>query len=110
MHDVIIIGAGPAGLSAAVWCDEMGLDTLVIEREREVGGQLLRVYNPVGDYLGVEASDGRELRERFAAQVEDKDFDLWTEAEIESIDLRAKRVRLASGEEVQAGALLLANA
>ena len=108
MHDVIIIGAGPAGLSAALWCDELGLDTLVVEREAEVGGQLLRVYNPVENYLGVEAKDGRELRDRFAAQVEDKDFDLWTGAEIESIDLRAKRVRLLSGEELQAVALVLA--
>ena len=55
MHDVIIIGAGPAGLSAALWCDELGLDTLVIEREREVGGQLLRVYNPINNYLGAQA-------------------------------------------------------
>src|SRR5205085_2931716 len=108
MHDVIIIGAGPAGLSAALWCDELGLDTLVIEREAEVGGQLLRVYNPVENYLGFEAADGRELRDRFAAQVEDKDFDLWTGAEIESVDLRAKRVRLLSGEELQSVALILA--
>src|SRR5438067_8187470 len=108
MRDVIIIGAGPAGLSAARWCDELGLDTLVIEREREVGGQLLRVYNPVANYLGFEAADGRELRDRFAAQVEEKDFDLWTGAEIEGVDLRAKRVRLRSGEELQSVALVLA--
>jgi thioredoxin reductase (NADPH) len=108
MHDVIIIGAGPAGLSAALWCDELGLDTLVIERAAEVGGQLLRVYNPIRNHLGVEAADGRELRDRFAAQVEDKDFDLWTEAEVESADLRAKRVRLRSGEELRAVALVLA--
>ena len=66
MHDIIIIGAGAAGLSAALWCDELGLDTLLIERGAEVGGQLLRVYNPIGNYLGVEAKDGRELRDRFA--------------------------------------------
>jgi len=108
MHDVIIIGAGPAGLSAALWCDELGLDTLVIEREREVGGQLLRVYNPIKNYPGVEAEDGRALRDIFAAQVEDKDFDLWTEAEVESVDLRAKRLRLRSGEELQAIALVIA--
>ena len=108
MHDVIIIGAGPAGLSAALWCDELGLDTLVIEREAETGGQLLRVYNPIENYLGARADSGRELRDVFAAQVEDKEFDLWTEAEIESVDLRAKRVRLRSGEELQSIALIIA--
>src|SRR5437588_8829342 len=108
MHDVIIIGAGPAGLSAALWCDELGLDTLVIECEREVGGQLLNVYNPIKNYPGVETKDGRELRDRLAAQVEDKDFDLWTEAEVESVDLRAKRVRLRSGEELQSIAIIIA--
>jgi thioredoxin reductase (NADPH) len=108
MHDVIIIGAGPAGLSAALWCDELGLDTLVIEREAETGGQLLRVYNPIENYLGARADSGRELRDIFAAQVEDKEFDLWTEAEIESVDLRAKRVRLRSGEELQSIAIIIA--
>lgn len=108
MHDVIIIGAGPAGLSAALWCDELGLDTLVIEQGTEVGGQLLRVYNPIENYLGVSASNGRELRDVFAAQVEEKEFDLWTEAEIESVDLRSKRVQLRSGEELQTIALIIA--
>jgi thioredoxin reductase (NADPH) len=108
MHDVIIIGAGPAGLSAALWCDELGLDTLVVEREAETGGQLLRVHNPVENYLGARAANGRALRDLFAAQVEDKEFDLWTQAEIESVDLRAKRIRLRSGEELQSIAVVIA--
>ena len=108
MHDVIIIGAGPAGLSAALWCDELGLDTLVLERESEVGGQLLRVHNRVENYLGVEASNGRELRDIFAAQADAREFDLWTQAEIEEVDLRAKRVRLLSGEELQSIAIVIA--
>jgi thioredoxin reductase (NADPH) len=108
MHDVIIIGAGPAGLSAAMWCDELGLDALVLEREGEVGGQLLWVYNPVKNHLGVEADDGRELREMFAAQVSDREFDVWTQVELEGVDLRAKRVRLRSGEELRSIALVIA--
>ena len=108
MHDVIIIGAGAAGLSAALWCDELGLDALVLEQAAEVGGQLLRVYNRVGNHLGVEAEDGRALRDRFAAQVEEKGFDLWTEVEIESVDLRAKVVRLRSGEELRSIGLIIA--
>jgi flavin-dependent dehydrogenase len=38
MHDVIIIGAGPAGLSTAFWCDELGLDTLVLEQAEQSAG------------------------------------------------------------------------
>ncbi|HWS99383.1 MAG TPA: FAD-dependent oxidoreductase [Pyrinomonadaceae bacterium] len=108
MLDVIIIGAGPAGLSAALWCDELGLDTLVLEAGAEVGGQLLSVHNAIENYLGARAANGRELRDRFASQVEGAEFDLWTEVEIESVDLRARRVALRSGEELQSISLILA--
>ncbi|CAN5329246.1 thioredoxin-disulfide reductase [soil metagenome] len=109
MYDVIIIGAGPAGLSAALWCDELGLDALVLEQAAEVGGQLLWVHNPVNNYLGRTAANGRELCDHFAAQVADAGFDLWTGIEIESVDLKAKRVRLRSGEELPAISLILAS-
>lgn len=108
MHDVIIIGAGPAGLSAALWCDDLGLDALVLEQSAEIGGQLLSVHNPVENYLGARASNGRELRDRFAAQVEDSEFDLWTEVEIESVDLAAKRIQLRSGEDLRAISIIIA--
>ena len=108
MLDVIIIGAGAAGLSAALWCDELGLDALVLEASSEIGGQLLRVYNPINNYLGVQATDGRALRDLFAAQIEAAEFDLWTETEIERVDLTAKRVLVRSGEELQAICLIIA--
>jgi thioredoxin reductase (NADPH) len=108
MHDVLIIGAGPAGLSAARWCDELGLDTLVLEQNEEVGGQLLSVHNPIENYLGVRAANGRELRDRFVEQTKDCDFDLWTEVEIARVDLKAKRVALRSGEDLQAIAIMIA--
>jgi thioredoxin reductase (NADPH) len=108
MHDVIIIGAGPAGLSAALWCDELGLDTLVIEQQAETGGQLLWIYNPIKNYLGAQTLNGRELRDLFAGQVADAEFDLWTEAEIESVDLRARRLSLRSGEQLQSISIIIA--
>jgi thioredoxin reductase (NADPH) len=108
MHDVLIIGAGPAGLSAARWCDELGLDTLVLEQAEEVGGQLRSVHNPIENYLGVHAKNGRELRDLFAEQTKDCDFDLWTSVQIDTIDLKAKRVTLKSGEELQSIAVIIA--
>jgi thioredoxin reductase (NADPH) len=108
MYDVIIIGAGAAGLAAALWCDELGLDTLVLEQASEIGGQLLSVYNPIENYLGVRVRDGRELRDLFAEQVKDAEFDLWTDVEIETVNLSAKRVLLRSGEELKAIGIIIA--
>jgi thioredoxin reductase (NADPH) len=108
MHDVIIIGAGPAGLSTAFWCDDLGLDTLVLEQAERIGGQLHRVYNPIENYLGLKAANGAELLEYFTRDVDSADFDLWTGASIKSLDLRAKRLELQSGEKLQAIAIVLA--
>jgi len=108
MHDVIIIGAGPAGLSTAFWCDELGLDALVLEQSEAIGGQLYRVYNPINNYLGLKARNGEELLERFTAEVDSADFDLWTQTSISSVDLKARRVSLASGEDLQSIALVIA--
>ena len=108
MHDVVIIGAGPAGLSAARWCDELGLNTLVLEQAEEIGGQLLSVHNAVENYLGVRAANGRQLRDLFAEETNDCEFDLWTNVELDSVNLKAKRITLKSGEELQSIALIIA--
>jgi thioredoxin reductase (NADPH) len=108
MHDVIIIGAGPAGLSAALWCDELGLDTIVLEQNEHSGGQLHSIYGAVENYPGLRANNGSEFFERFSERVGDAEFDLWTNVEIESVDLKAKRVRLRSGEELQSISIIIA--
>jgi thioredoxin reductase (NADPH) len=109
MHDVIIIGAGPAGLSTAFWCDELGLDTLVLEQADRIGGQLHRVYNPIENYLGVKARNGEEFLDLFAKDAESAEFDLWTQVAITSVDLKAKRILLASGETLQSIAIVIAS-
>jgi thioredoxin reductase (NADPH) len=101
MHDVIIIGAGPAGISAALWCDELGLDTLVLEQADKIGGQLNSIYGPIDNYPGVYARNGQEFLEKFFERVKDADFDLWTNVEIGKVDLKSKRVDLRSGESLQ---------
>ena len=108
MHDVIIIGAGPAGLSTAFWCDELGLDTLVLEQAEHIGGQLHRVYNPIENYLGLKTRNGQDLLELFAKDVDEAEFDLWTGTNITSIDLKAHRISLQSGENLQSIAIVVA--
>ncbi|HZE69801.1 MAG TPA: FAD-dependent oxidoreductase [Pyrinomonadaceae bacterium] len=109
MHDVIIIGAGPAGLAAGLWCDELGLDTLVLEKGESPGGQLLHVYNPIKNYPGLSAANGSEFFEQaFSSKIDEAEFDLWTGVEIESLNLRAKRISLRSGEQLQAIAMIIA--
>jgi thioredoxin reductase (NADPH) len=108
MHDVIIIGAGPAGLSTAFWCDELGLDTLVLEQAEQVGGQLHRVYNPIENYLGLKARNGPELLAHFTQDLDAAEFDLWTQVDIESVDVKARRISLRSGEELQTIAIVIA--
>ncbi|MED1204125.1 NAD(P)/FAD-dependent oxidoreductase [Heyndrickxia acidicola] len=60
--DVVIIGGGPAGISAAIWCQRLGIQHLLIEKKGELGGQLLNIHNEIIDYPGVQAANGRELQ------------------------------------------------
>jgi thioredoxin reductase (NADPH) len=108
MHDVIIIGAGPAGFAAAMWCDELGLDALVLEQNEQTGGQLHSIYGAIENYPGVRANNGREFFERFSEHAAAAEFDLWTNVEIETVDLKAKRIHLRSGEELQSITIILA--
>lgn len=66
IYDVIIIGAGPAGLSAALYASRGGLKTLVIEKLAH-GGQAVRTYE-VDNYLGFDNSpSGMELAEKMSS-------------------------------------------
>ena len=64
MYDMIIIGSGPAGLSAAIYGRRAGLDLLVIEKNAMSGGQVLNTYE-VDNYLGMPGMDGFEMGKAF---------------------------------------------
>ncbi|MFN2529942.1 MAG: NAD(P)/FAD-dependent oxidoreductase [Pyrinomonadaceae bacterium] len=108
MHDVVIIGGGPAGLSAALWCDDLGLDTLLLESDSKTGGQLHRIHNPILNYIGLRAANGLEIFEKFSEVITSADFDVWTNAQIDTVDCSSKRVSLSSGEQLQSIALIIA--
>ena len=60
IYDVVIIGSGPAGLSAAVYAQRAQLDTVVIEKNMMSGGQILNTYE-VDNYPGLPGISGFDL-------------------------------------------------
>jgi thioredoxin reductase (NADPH) len=106
--DVIIIGAGPAGLSAATWCVELGLDTIIFEKEAEPGGQLLRIFNPVTNYLGLETANGSDLRDHFLRTFESRKPVTRLSAEIAEIDSVARSIVTTGGDRLTARSLIIA--
>ena len=87
IHDMIIIGGGPAGYSAALYAARAGLKTIVLEK-LSAGGQMA-LTDVIDNYPGfAEGIDGFELGERMQRSAER--FGAVTElAEVHKIDLRA---------------------
>ncbi len=108
-YDVVVLGAGPAGLAASVFCAAEGVDCLVIEKG-EIGG-LASTSPRIENYLGFPAGiAGADLTRRARDQA------MRLGAEILSLH-SAKRVRvdgshrvieLADGSEITAHAVLIA--
>ena len=64
IYDLIIIGSGPAGLSAAVYGMRAGLKLLVVEKNPMSGGQVLNTYE-VDNYLGMPGFNGFDMGMKF---------------------------------------------
>ncbi|TKI54712.1 NAD(P)/FAD-dependent oxidoreductase [Brevibacillus antibioticus] len=58
---VLIAGGGIAGLSAAIWCQRLGLSCLLIEKTDRLGGQLHHIYNEITDFPPLVYDQGASL-------------------------------------------------
>ncbi|MTK09029.1 MAG: FAD-dependent oxidoreductase [Hungatella sp.] len=83
-YDVIIVGAGPAGLSAAIYAARARFKVLVLEKEK-IGGQIT-ITSEIVNYPGIEKIDGTELTEKMRAQAQSfgAEFQI---AKVEDFDL-----------------------
>lgn len=105
MHDLVIIGAGPAGLTAALYAGRSRLKTVVLEK-MVVGGRILlseTIENFPGFPGGVSTQD---LMKRMQEQVKELDVQIKTE-EIVDIDCKAMSVE-AAADSYQAKAIIIA--
>lgn len=69
MSKCIVIGAGPGGMSAAIYLKRAGIDVILIEK-MVPGGEMLKT-NKIENYLGFDSIDGGELALRMSSQVKD---------------------------------------
>lgn len=107
MYDLIIIGSGPAGLSAAVYGSRAGLKLLVLEKNSMSGGQILNTYE-VDNYLGMPGTDGFDMGMQFRAHA-DKFGVTFKTAKVLSIeDTGEKKLVHTRKEDYETKAVLLA--
>ncbi len=106
-YDTVIVGAGPAGLAAAVYGASEGLGTMVVEREAPGGqaGTSSRIENYLGFPSGV---SGDELASRALQQARRLGAEILVTRSIERIDARNRHVHLDGGDVLRARTIILA--
>lgn len=109
LYDVIVVGGGPAGLTAALYLARARYRVLVIEKET-FGGQIT-ITSEVVNYPGVARTDGKKLTETMREQAESFGAEFML-AEVEKLDLEGdiKKVETSRGERSAFGILLATGA
>ena len=109
LYDLVILGAGPAGISAAIYAARARLNTIWLEKRYAQGGQIIDTYE-VDNYPGMPGVNGLELGEAMAAHAEKLGLEPKTEGVLSIIkedgnyllktkknEYRARTVIIASG-------------
>ena len=107
LYDVIILGAGPAGLSAAIYAARKVLKTLVISGN--IGGQVTWTYD-IDNYLGFSQVNAQDLIRKFREHVEKYGVETIIGQEVISADItgRIKRVTTKDGRSFYGKTLIIA--
>ncbi|WP_020527905.1 response regulator [Flexithrix dorotheae] len=108
LYDVVIIGAGPAGLAAAVYGGSEGLNTLLIEK-RAPGGQA-GTSSRIENYLGFpKGLSGADLSRRAVAQATRFGVEFLSPQEVNTIDVQDnyKIIQLVNGKKINTKSIII---
>lgn len=105
--DLIILGAGPAGLSAAVVAEVLKLRSITLDAGNEPGGQLLRNPAAIRDCAGIDSPSGMTLASKLHEHLTRLGGEVKTGRRVTRVDAARGEVE-ASGELLRARFLLLA--
>lgn len=106
-YDAIVIGAGPAGLTAGIYLSRARIKTLIIN-EGTVGGQMILTHE-IANYPGVENISGYQLANIMKKQAKTFGCDIKSNINIEDLDLKGdiKKVVLSDGSFFTSEAVIL---
>ena len=108
IYDLVIIGSGPAGMSAAIYAQRAMLDFIVIEKEYMPGGQVVQTYE-VDNYPGIPKTNGMDLGMKFSEHAKELGVESIT-AEVKEInaDNEIKEIILKNGDILKTKTIILA--
>lgn len=109
MYDLIIIGGGPAGLSAAVYAKRAMLNVAVIEKGFSTGGQIINTYE-VDNYLGLPGINGFDLAEKFKQHADKFEVE-FIDDEVVKLEPKGeiKNLVLESGKNIETKTVIIAS-
>ena len=97
IYDLLVIGAGPAGLSTGIYAGRAKLNTLIIEKA-EFGGQVNKTYD-ISNYPGARNSNGPKLMEEMRKQAEDFGVNFMSAEVLEvALEVDVKTLKTDRGE------------
>ncbi|MBM7624365.1 FAD-dependent oxidoreductase, partial [Sporohalobacter salinus] len=108
LYDVLIIGGGPAGLAAGLYASRAKLDTVLLETNSQLGGQV-STYHEMENYPGFLDGSAPELMDNFKEHAENFGTEI-KQAEVEEIkeDGFIKTVTTKDGNQYQAKSVIIA--
>lgn len=107
MYDVVIVGAGMAGTSAAIWGQRLGMSIALFESAAAVGGQLHRVHEEIPDYPALLPCTGTDLAQILQAQTAALGITPKVHSQVVAIHGARREVALSDGEVIAGRAILL---
>ena len=108
IYDVAVIGAGPAGMSAAIYAARKNLSTIVVAFD--LGGQMGTTYE-ISNFPGFQMVTGPDLVQQFSDHADQYRIEKLVGERVTDIELdgRCKLVRTSSGKEIRASSVIIAS-
>ncbi len=107
MYDVVIIGSGPAGLTAGIYGKRAGLKTLIVDKSPVAGGQITSTYE-IDNYPGLPKLSGAELGAKFQEHAKQLEVEFAVASVTEIEDKKDVKVLHTNKDDIETKTVIIA--